>query len=78
MQFAFATLPGKPRLITWREISKAAMAMIQFMGTHEQGFRELRADITRGGAVIGRAEVNMLGGGQIATLGSGIVNITAS
>ena len=57
VEFTFLTLPGKPRLITWRDVARIAMAMIQFM--KENGFREVRASVIRNGVVVGNAEVNV-------------------
>ena len=57
VQFVFAAVPGMPRLLTWRNMARAAMAMIQFMKEHE--FKEVRASVTIHGITVAKAEVNV-------------------
>ena len=57
LELTFATFPGRPRVLFWKELSEAAMAMVQFMRM-SGSFKELKVSVLRDGAVIAIAELN--------------------
>ena len=65
VEMNFWTWPGQPRLLTWREVGRAAMAMLQSEKANGEQFREVRAIVFRDGVSVGHAEI-VSKGSQVA------------
>ena len=80
VEFIFGTEPGqRPASMTWREVARAAMAMLQYTRAEAVDFdtlKEVRATISRDGRAIGVAEINVHQ--ATSDIGTGNENITNS
>lgn len=61
VEMNFFAWPGQPHIMTMREVSRAAMAMLQYEKTNGEQFQEVRAVVARNGIVVGHAEINLKG-----------------